>query len=335
MSTDPIPVVAVIGAGAWGTALAQVLARAGRLVRLCARRAELAEAMARERENATYLPGVGLDPAIALGADARAALDGAGVALLAVPAQHLGAAAAAIAAHFAPGIPAVICAKGVERTTLRTMSEVAAASLPGHPIALLSGPTFAGEVARGLPTAVTLACADETVGARLVASIGTPSFRPYLTDDVAGAQIGGAVKNVIAIACGIVVGRRLGENARAALVARGLAEITRLGVALGGRRATLTGLSGLGDLALTCGSPQSRNLSLGIKLGEGSSLAAALEGRRSVAEGVASAASVTALAARRGVEMPICEAVDAVLHRGAPIDAAIAGLLARPFRQEE
>jgi glycerol-3-phosphate dehydrogenase (NAD(P)+) len=259
---------------------------------------------------------------------------GADVVLLAVPAQHLRAIVTRMRAHLAPGTPLVICAKGVELNSGKLMSEIVAETCPGAPIAILSGPTFAGEVARGLPTAVTLAAADPALGERLVALIGTTHFRPYRSEDVIGAQIGGAVKNVIAVACGIVAGRKLGDNARAALMTRGLAEMMRLGMALGGQRETLMGLSGLGDLALTCNNAQSRNMSLGIALGQGQTQAQALAGKRSVAEGEASAASIAALAVRLKVDMPIVAMVDAILHRGAEIDAAMKALLARPFKDE-
>ncbi len=231
-------------------------------------------------------------------------------------------------------MPAVICAKGIERQTGALMSEVAAEALPGGPLAVLSGPTFAAEVARGLPTAVTLACADGDLGALLMAALGSRRFRPYLSDDLVGAQIGGAVKNVIAIACGIVTGRGLGDNARAALITRGLAEMVRLAMAKGAQPETMMGLSGLGDLTLTCNSQQSRNMSLGVALGRGEALADILAARRSIAEGVSTAPSVVALAGRLGVEMPICEAVDRVLHHNADIDATIEALLARPFKAE-
>jgi len=231
-------------------------------------------------------------------------------------------------------VPVVICAKGIEIKTGALLTEVVAEVLPQAPRAVLSGPTFAAEVARGLPTAVTLACADAALGARLVAALGSRALRPYLADDPVGAEIGGAVKNVLAIACGIVIGRGLGENARAAIVTRGLAEMMRLAEAKGGRAATLMGLSGLGDLTLTCTSAQSRNFSLGLALGGGQSLAAVQAGRRSVAEGVSSAPATVALAARLGIEMPIAAAVDAILHRAAAIDAVIEGLLSRPFRSE-
>jgi glycerol-3-phosphate dehydrogenase (NAD(P)+) len=214
------------------------------------------------------------------------------------------------------------------------MSEVARASLPGAALAVLSGPTFAAEVARGLPTAVTLATAEPAIGQALIAALGTRSFRPYLSDDVVGAEIGGAVKNVLAIACGVIDGEKLGDNARAALITRGLAEMVRLARAKGGRAETLMGLSGLGDLTLTCTGLQSRNHSLGVALGEGKSLAEILGARRSIAEGVASAAAVNELARRLGIEMPIVAAVAAILHRGAAIGATIDALLARPFRSE-
>jgi glycerol-3-phosphate dehydrogenase (NAD(P)+) len=234
--------------------------------------------------------------------------------------------------------PVVLCAKGIEAVGPSgggaLVTEVAAETLPGCPQAVLSGPTFAAEVARGLPTAVTLACADAELGAALARAIGGPVLRPYLSDDPIGAEVGGAVKNVLAIACGIVMGRKLGDNARAALITRGLAEIVRLATALGGRAETCMGLSGLGDLTLTCTGAQSRNLSLGIALGEGKSLVEAQAGRQSIAEGVASAAAVIARAKREGVEMPIVAAVDSVLNRMGNIDTEIRGLLARPHRPE-
>jgi glycerol-3-phosphate dehydrogenase (NAD(P)+) len=228
----------------------------------------------------------------------------------------------------------VVCAKGIELATGALMTEVLADTLPRAPCAVLSGPTFAAEVARGLPTAVTLATADAALGQRLIAALGSRALRPYLSDDPVGAEIGGAVKNVEAIACGIVVGRGLGENARAAVITRGLAEMVRLAQAKGGRPETLMGLSGLGDLTLTCTSPQSRNYSLGLALGAGETLAAILGGRRSIAEGVQSAPAAVALAARVGVELPIAASVAAILHGGAAVDEVIERLLTRPFRPE-
>jgi glycerol-3-phosphate dehydrogenase (NAD(P)+) len=228
----------------------------------------------------------------------------------------------------------VICAKGVELESGALMSEVAHEVVGDRPLAILSGPTFAHEVARGLPSAVTLACADNALGAAIAAALGGATLRPYLSDDMVGAQIGGALKNVMAIAAGIAIGRGLGENARAAIMTRGFAEMVRLARAKGGRIETLAGLSGLGDLVLTCSSAQSRNFSLGSALGGGESLADILAARESVAEGVTSAPAMVALGKLLAVELPIAEAVDAVLHKGANINATIATLLARPFRPE-
>ncbi|QCO15367.1 NAD(P)-dependent glycerol-3-phosphate dehydrogenase [Azospirillum brasilense] len=326
--------IGVIGGGAWGTALALAALRAGREALLWAREPAVVESVNAARENRDYLPGVALPAALRATGDLgeAAACD---AILLVTPAQHLRSACAGLAAHLQPGTPLVICAKGIELDSHALMSEAAAAALPaGTPLAVLSGPTFAAEVARGLPTAVTLACADAALGARLVEALGSRTFRPYLSDDVVGSQIGGAVKNVLAIACGVVEGRKLGDNARAALITRGLAEITRLALALGGRPETLMGLSGLGDLTLTCSSLQSRNMSLGAALGAGRTLAEVLAERRSVAEGVYTAAAVVGLAGKRGVDMPLCAAVDAILNRGAGLDATIDGLLSRPFREE-
>lgn len=325
--------IAVIGGGAWGTALAQTAAAAGRKVTLWARNPDVVAAITDNNENPLYLPGATLDPSI----EATTALEDAAKAdaiLLVVPAQHLRTVLANLAPYLPEGMPLVICAKGIEQTTGKLMSAVVGETAPDGRPAVLSGPTFAIEVARGLPTAVTLACADEALGEALVAAIGRPTFRPYLTDDVVGAEIGGAIKNVLAIACGIVQGHKLGDNARAALIARGMAEMLRLGVAEGGRPETLMGLSGLGDLVLTCTSETSRNYSLGIELGRGRRLDDVLGERRTVAEGVWTAAAVAAVADRLGVEMPIAEAVNDVLHGGAAVDAAIAALLNRPFTTE-
>ncbi|HXP75294.1 MAG TPA: NAD(P)H-dependent glycerol-3-phosphate dehydrogenase [Stellaceae bacterium] len=325
--------IGIIGGGAWGTALGLVALRAGRVPLLWAREPDVVAAINARHENTLFLPGIVLDPRFGATAELAeaAARD---LLLLAVPAQHLRAIAGALAPHLKAGTPVVICAKGIEEGTGALLSEVVAQALPRSPVALLSGPTFAVEVAAGLPTAITLATADAALGQRLVQGLGSRTFRPYFTDDVPGAQIGGAIKNVIAIACGIVAGRKLGDNARAALITRGLAEMARLALAMGGRAETLMGLSGLGDLTLTCTSLQSRNCSLGVALGEGKRLADILAARRSVAEGVTSAAAAAALAQRLGIEMPIVSAVDAILHRGAAIDAAIEALLSRPFRNE-
>lgn len=325
--------IGIIGAGAWGTALALVARRAGRRVVLWAHETDTVSAIRERREN-PFLPGVTLDLEITATNDMKEAA-AADAILLVPPAQHLRAVAATLAPHVKNNPPIVICAKGIESKTGALMSEALAAAMPGARACVLSGPTFATEVARGLPTAVTLASADEAAGASLAAALASRHFRVYRSDDVTGAQLGGAVKNVIAIACGVVMGRGLGDNARAALVTRGLAEIARLGRAMGAKPETIMGLSGLGDLALTCAGEQSRNLSLGMALGRGEKITDILAKRRSVAEGVATAGSVVTLAARHGVEMPIAAAVDAVANKGADIDAAIAALLARPPAQEE
>jgi glycerol-3-phosphate dehydrogenase (NAD(P)+) len=323
----------IVGGGAWGTALAQVLRRAGRDVVMWVREAEVVAAINMGHDNPLFLPGVALDPAI------RATSDLAEVArtdalLLVAPAQHLRALCRQLGPSLAPATPIVICAKGIEEESGALLSEAVAASLPQAPLAVLSGPTFAAEVAKGLPTAITLAAVDAALGQRLIAAIGTREFRPYFTDDVAGAQIGGAVKNVMAIACGIVMGRGFGDNARAALITRGLAEMVRLALAKGGKSETLMGLSGLGDLTLTCSSTQSRNHSLGLALGKGEKLDTYVAGRRSVAEGVTSAAATAALARKLKVDMPIVRAVDGILHRSAVINEVIEALLTRPFKVE-
>lgn len=328
------PRVSVFGAGAWGTALALAFGRAGRPVTLWARRPAHAAVLRRDGVNAAYLPGVALDPPPEMTEDLEAAAQAAEIAVLAAPAQHLRALAERLAESLAPEVPAVICAKGIEAGSGYLMSEVLAEARPGAPLAVLSGPTFAAEVARGLPTAVSLAAADPALAAQLCASLGGADFRPYAHDDVVGVDLGGAIKNVIAIACGIVAGRGLGENARAALMTRGLAEITRLVVAKGGAATTPGGLSGLGDLALSCASRASRNFALGVGLGRGLDKDHALGATGSVVEGAATAGAVVALAARLEVDLPICRAVDAVLNRGAAIDTEIAALLSRPFRPE-
>ena len=326
--------IAVVGAGAWGTALALVASRAGRQAILWAREREVVDSILKRRENALFLPGIALDPPFAVTDEFHAALEEVDAAILAVPAQFLRALLGEIARYVPPGATLVLAAKGIERETGALLSEAIAAALPLHPLAVLSGPTFAAEVAKGLPTAVTVAARKRGVAAAVAEALGARGFRPYASDDPVGVEIGGAVKNVIAIACGIVMGRGLGENARAALLTRGLAEMTRLGLAKGAKAETFMGLSGLGDLALTCGSPQSRNMSLGVAIGEGKSLGEILAARRSIAEGVTTAPAVLALAKKLGVEMPISSAVDAVLHRGADIDATIESLLRRPLKAE-
>jgi glycerol-3-phosphate dehydrogenase (NAD(P)+) len=323
----------VIGAGAWGTALAQVAGWAGLEVRLQAREPEVIESIRTRRVNEAFLPGVQLDERLEVTGD-LADLGDCDLILAVPPAQHMRSTLAAFAAHHRPGAPVILCSKGIERGSLKLMTEVLAETLPEAPAAVLSGPSFAGEVARGLPSAVTLACADETLGQALMNTLSAPTFRPYLADDLIGAEVGGAIKNVLAIACGMSEGKGLGRSAHAALITRGFAEMTRMGVALGGRAETVAGLCGLGDLVLTCSSPQSRNMSLGLALGQGQTIEQALAGKRSVAEGYESAPAVRELAEQTGVDMPISMAVAALLAGETTVDAAIEGLLSRPLKVE-
>lgn len=323
--------IGIIGAGAWGTALAQVLRGAGHDVALWARESAVVVAVNRDHENKLFLPGVALDPAIRAAPDAADVARGAEILLLAVPAQHLRAACHAVGRV---AVPAVICAKGIETGTGALMSEIVAAEWPGTPVAVLSGPTFAAEVARGLPTAVTLAARDPALSKMLADELGTRAFRPYVSDDVVGAEIGGAVKNVLAIACGIVEGRRLGDNARAALITRGLAEMVRLAVAKRGRAETLMGLSGLGDLVLTCTDNQSRNRRYGLQLGQGKTPEQALASIEGVVEGVRAAPEVLRLAARYKVELPLLEMAGAVIAGKVTPVEALKRLAERPLRAE-
>lgn len=323
----------VLGGGAWGTALALVCARAGLSPTLWAREPEVVAAVNRDHANPLFLPGVPLDHGVRATSDLEDLADS-DLILNVVPAQHLRASLRAFAPVARAGLPMLLCAKGVEQDTLHLMTQVLAETLPKVRPAVLSGPSFAAEVARGLPTAVTLACPDPELGRDLAEALAGPGFRPYLSQDMVGAEAGGAVKNVLAIACGVVEGRGLGRSAHAALITRGFAEMTRLAVALGGRAETVAGLCGLGDLVLTCSSTQSRNMSVGLSLGRGETLAQALAGKLSVAEGVATAPAVRRLAARLGVETPICEAVAALLAGEVGVDAAIQGLLSRPLKSE-
>lgn len=328
------PERAVLGGGAWGTALASVMARHKHApVTLWAREAETVTAINDTHINQAFLPAITLPDTISATTD-LSALARSDIILMVVPAQFARAVLVDLAPVMNPNASLVLCAKGIEQASLKLMSDVAADFIAPEQIAVLSGPSFAADVARGLPTAVTLACADEARGMYLCDQIGAPAFRPYYTDDVIGAEIGGALKNVLAIACGIVAGKQLGESARAAVTARGFAEMSRLGVALGARRETLAGLSGLGDLILTCSSDMSRNFSLGRALGEGKTLDEILGARSSVSEGAMSAAAVARLAAKHELDMPICLAIDAVIGGSQSIDEAIGGLLARPFTAE-
>ena len=320
--------VGVIGAGAWGTALAGIAARAGRGVTLYARDAGHAGRIASTREN-PKLPGVKLAAAIAVTHDLAAA-SRADIMLVATPAQHLRAAVNVLAPHLREATPVIACAKGIEHGTHKFMTEVIAESAPHARPAILSGPSFADDVARGLPTAVTLAAKDEQLAADLVQALGSATFRPYHTTDVRGVEVGGAAKNVLAIAAGIVVGKKLGASAQAALTTRGFSELTRLGRALGARSETMVGLSGLGDLILTCSSPQSRNFALGLALGRGEPPPAG-----KLAEGEFTAPVLIELAASQRIELPVSMAVAAILSKKLTIDAAIEGLLTRPFKAEE
>jgi glycerol-3-phosphate dehydrogenase (NAD(P)+) len=333
MTTAPLRKSGVIGGGAWGTALAQVCARAGRDVVLWAREPDVVASINAAHENATFLKGVPLEPAIRATGD-LADLARADLILAVPPAQHMRSTLNAFAPHARAGLPILLCSKGIEQGSLKLMTEVLAETIPQAQPAVLSGPSFAGEVARGLPTAVTLAFPESGCAEDLAEAIATPTFRPYFATDMIGAEAGGAVKNVLAIACGIVEGRGLGRSAHAALITRGFAELTRLAVALGGEAETVAGLCGLGDLVLTCSSPQSRNMSVGLALGGGQTLEEALAGKLSVAEGVASAPAVRELARKLGVETPICEAVAAILAGEVGVDDAIRGLLSRPLREE-
>jgi glycerol-3-phosphate dehydrogenase (NAD(P)+) len=321
--------VGVLGGGAWGTALAQVAAEGGETL-LWAREPEVVESVNSGHENRLFLPGIPLDAEIRATAELEE-LAGCDALLVVTPAQHMRAVLKAL-----PPLrsPLILCSKGMEEATMELMHDVAHEAQPGAAVAVLSGPTFAHEVAARLPAAVTLAVEDRTVGERLRDRLARPWFRPYLSDDVVGAEIGGAVKNVLAIACGVVEGRGLGQNARSALISRGFAEMTRFGLAKGARAETLAGLSGLGDLVLTCSSTSSRNFSLGKGLGEGRTAAEMLADRRTVAEGAFTAPVLHRAARQAGVDMPIVAAVCALLAGEAGVEEVVVRLLARPLRSE-
>ena len=325
--------IGVIGAGAWGTALAMAAQRAGNEVIIQAHEQDVAEAINKIHENPTFLKNFKLDKKIIATTKLSEATN-VDVVLLVTPAQFLRPVCEAAADNWPSGVPAVICSKGIEQDSYSLMSEVVGEVLPAKPIAILSGPAFAVEVASNLPTAVTLASEDETLAKVLMETLNTHFFRIYRSRDVIGTQIGGAVKNVLAIACGIVEGRKLGDNAKSALITRGLAEITRLGIAKGAQAETFYGLSGLGDLTLTCNAMQSRNFSLGVALGQGEKLQDVINERISITEGIYTASAMTSLARRLNVDLPICSAVDGVLNHFNDIDASINTLLLRPLKLE-
>lgn len=323
--------IAIMGAGAWGTALAIQAERAGQRAMLWARDPARAALIQQSRRNERLLPGVALPEGISVTADGSQALEGAALILLVVPAQALRPVLQSL-----PALPApvLICAKGVEAGSLLLPLEILADTHPAVAAGVLSGPNFAHEIARGLPAAAVVASHDAGLRALGVARLGSAGFRLYGGDDPVGAEIGGAAKNVIAIAAGAVMGAGLGENARAALITRGLAEIARLTSALGGRADTVAGLSGLGDLLLTATGPGSRNTSLGMALGRGESLTEILAARQGVTEGVATAPALVARAAKLGVDLPICAAVAELVRGRVTVQEAVARLLARPQRDE-
>lgn len=321
----------VVGAGAWGTALAQVASTGGRETLLWAFEDEVVAAVNRIHENPLFLKGQKLNPEIrATGKFSD--LSGCDAWLVVTPAQHM---RAVLSYSPCPNMPLILCSKGIEESSGKLLHDVAREVCPTSPVAVLSGPTFAHEVAAGLPTAVTLACQDKALGEELRARINLAQFRTYLTDDVAGAEVGGAVKNVLAIACGVAEGRGLGQNARAALIARGFAEMTRFGLAMGGRRETLAGLSGLGDLVLTCSSTASRNFSLGLAIGQGASAAGLMADRRTVAEGAHTAPVLHRIALERDIDMPLVAAVVDLLDGRVGIDELLETMLSRPPGDEE
>lgn len=326
--------ISVIGGGAWGTALAQTASQTGKRVVLWAREDDVVADINERHVNRTYLPGVPLDAGLRATTDLSEAARADAI-LMVAPAQHMRAVAAGLSRQMAEGKPFVICCKGIEQQTGKLMGDVAEEVLPQAVIAVLSGPSFAADVARGLPAALTLACRNEAMGRALTSALSSRQMRLYWSPDVTGAELGGAVKNVLAIAAGILDGRGLGASAHAALVTRGFAELRRFADSFGAKPETLMGLSGLGDLILTCGSPQSRNMSLGRALAEGKTLAQILGARQAVTEGVYTAAAVVKLARERRIEMPIAEAVHAIIEGSLSVDDAITGLMQRPLKAED
>jgi glycerol-3-phosphate dehydrogenase (NAD(P)+) len=332
-AASPFRSAAVIGGGAWGTALGALIAANGVDTLIWALEPETEAAINRRHTNEAYLPGVRLPETVRATSDLEK-VNGREAYLFVAPAQHARALLERLRRIAPADAPLALCAKGIEQPSGKLLTDILRDVWPEARAAVLSGPSFARDVARGLPTAVTLAAADAALGGRWLATVGAPHFRPYLSDDLIGAELGGAIKNVLAIAAGAVEGRGLGDSARAAVIARGFAEFTRLGRALGARAETMAGLSGLGDLILTATSPQSRNMSFGVELGRGRAAADILAERRTVTEGVATAPAVVAMARRAGVEAPICEAVADLVSGARALDDIIQALLARPLKAE-
>jgi len=325
--------ISVIGAGAWGTALAQLSARTGCEVNLWALEDDVVTSINARHENEIYLPGVMLSQNISATNDLTK-IAGADFIFVVTPAQFVRTLLVELKPHISKKSAIVLCAKGIEQTTGKIMSEVVSEILPKAPLVVLSGPTFAREVALGLPSAVTIASKYQHVTKRLSEAIGQPTFRPYASRDVVGAEIGGALKNVFAIACGITTGKKMGDNARAALITRSLSEMVRFGEHHGADRSTMMGLCGLGDLILTCSSTQSRNMSLGIAIGEGKTVVELMEGRKTVAEGYHTSSVLAKICREEQIDLPIVMAVNEILHEGKDVDTVITALLKRPFVSE-
>ncbi len=331
--TNSFQTFGVIGGGAWGTALAQALAAAGRDVTIWAFEKDCVDAINSKNENTLYLPGVKINAAIKATSD-FAEFSGVDAVLAVPPAQHMRGTLKAFARYAKDNLPIVLCSKGIEHNSLKFMAGVLKDEIPTARAAVLAGPSFAIDVANGLPAAVTLACEDAGLGEALSNAIASPAFRPYLVTDIIGAEVGGAVKNVLAIACGLVLGKEMGKSAHAAVIARGFREMTRLGEALGAQGETLTGLCGLGDLVLTCSSELSRNMSCGLALGQGKSLDEIMGARSAVTEGVGTAPALKTLAADLGVDMPICVAMADILSGDIDVDKAVSRLLSRDLKSE-
>lgn len=327
---EKITKISVVGSGGWGTALAIAANRAGSKATLWSRSENLADSIRQTRTNTTYLPDIFIDPDIRITSDLGEIRDSDFI-ILAVPAQNIRAMCIKLADVLPAEMPIAIASKGIERGSLSLMHEVVADTLPQNPVLVISGPNFAAEVAKGLPTATTVACRNDTLANQFIYALGGKFLRPYYTDDIISTQVGGAVKNVIAIACGIAIGMGYGENARAALITRGLAEMMRLSEALGGRRENLMGLSGMGDLVLTCSSTQSRNFSYGYRLASKNKDVEGLQAKDTLAEGMVTAESVALLSEQLSVPMPLCNAVSRIIHKNTDVNETIEELLSRPF----